>query len=62
MFQDIIAFLTENVEEIFVALFAIHAAALAIVQLTPTPKDDEIVAKVYRVIEVLAGLFSKKKV
>lgn len=57
---DIIAFLTENVEAIFVALFAIHAAALAVVNLTPTPKDDEIVAKAYKVIEALAGIFGKK--
>ena len=57
---DVIAFLTENVEEIFVALFAIHAAALAVVNLTPTPKDDEIVSKVYKVIEVLAGIFTRK--
>ena len=57
---DVIAFLTENVEEILVALFAIHAAALAVVNLTPTHKDDEIVSKVYKVIEVLAGIFTRK--
>lgn len=40
-------------------LFAIHAVALAIVNLTPTPKDDEIVAKYYRILEVLAGVVTK---
>ena len=45
--------------EIVTALFAVHAAAVAIVNLTPTPKDDEIVAKFYRLIEILAGIVSK---
>jgi hypothetical protein len=42
---------------------AIHGAALAIVNLTPTPKDNEalgsisaVAVKVYRVIELLAGI------
>lgn len=55
----VIGFLAANGTEILAALFAIHAAALAIVNLTPTPKDDEAVAKYYRVIEVIAGLVSK---
>ena len=29
---------------------AIHAAASAIVALTPTPKDDKIVARLYKLI------------
>lgn len=45
--------------EFVAALFAIHAAAVAVVNLTPTPKDDEIVAKFYRVIEILAGIVSR---
>lgn len=45
--------------EIVAALFAVHAAAVAIVNLTPTPKDDEVVAKFYRLIEILAGIVSK---
>ena len=45
--------------EIIAALFAIHAAAVAIVNLTPTPKDDEVVAKFYRLIEIMAGIVSK---
>lgn len=36
-------------------LLSAHALALAIVNLTPTPKDDEFVAKAYRFIEMLAG-------
>jgi hypothetical protein len=41
-------------------LLAGHALAVAIVNLTPTPKDDEFVAKAYTYIEMLAGLVSKK--
>ena len=48
----------------YVALaVAIHGLALVIVNLTPTPKDDEaltaaakIITKLYRAIEILAGL------
>jgi hypothetical protein len=45
--------------QIISALFAIHAAALAIVNLTPTPKDDAVVAKLYKVIEFAAGIMTK---
>lgn len=44
---------------------AAHALAVAIVNLTPTPKDDEAldnfsrtVVKVYRAIEILAGVIT----
>lgn len=57
--MEIIALLMAKLPEIVAALFAIHAAALAIVNLTPTPKDDAVVSKLYRVIEVLAGIVTK---
>ena len=44
---------------------AVHGAALAIVNLTPTPKDNEylgkysrMAVKLYRAIEILAGVVS----
>lgn len=40
-----------KLNEYFEAALAIHAACSAICALTPTPKDDEIVRKVYRLIE-----------
>lgn len=43
-------------------MLSVHAAALMIVNLTPTPKDDEIVGKAYRLIEMLAGLVNSSKV
>ena len=57
--MEIFAVLLAKAPEIIAALFAVHAAALAIVNLTPTPKDDAVVARAYRVIEILAGLVSK---
>lgn len=52
-------FITENWEEILAVLAALHGLAIAIVNLTPTPKDDEILAKIYRVVEILAGICTK---
>jgi len=40
-------------------LLAVHGVALIIVNLTPTPKDDEALAKYYKVVEVLAGFVTK---
>lgn len=57
--MEIIGLILSKLPEIVAALFAIHAAALAIVNLTPTPKDNEVVSKYYRVIEVLAGIVTK---
>lgn len=56
---NIINYIIENGPEILGVLFAIHAAAVAIVNLTPTPEDDKAVAKYYRVLEIIAGLVTK---
>lgn len=57
--MELISMFIDKAPEIVTALFAIHAAAVTIVNLTPTPKDDEVVAKYYRMIEILAGIVSK---
>lgn len=57
--MELFAVLLAKAPEIVSALFALHAAAVAIVNLTPTPKDDAVVAKFYRVIEVFAGIVTK---
>jgi hypothetical protein len=49
----------DHVQQLLVVLFAIHALALTIVNLTPTPKDDAAVAKFYRVLEILAGIVTR---
>lgn len=43
-------------QDVVDVLLLLHAAALVIVNITPTPKDDDIVSKVYRGIELLAGI------
>ena len=40
---------------------AIHAAASAICALTPTPADDKLVGKLYKVIEVLGLVIGRTK-
>lgn len=49
-----------DVGTVFDVLLATHALALAIVNLTETPKDNEVVEKVYKVIEFMAGIFTVK--
>lgn len=46
---------------------AIHGVALVVVNMTPTPKDNEaldnyskLVVKAYRAIEILAGIISPR--
>jgi hypothetical protein len=51
--------LLSHAQQLLAVLFAIHALALAIVNLTPTPKDDAAVAKLYRVLEILAGIITR---
>jgi len=51
--------LLTHLQQLMAILFAIHALALAIVNLTPTPKDDAVVAKYYRIIEILAGIVTR---
>ena len=48
---------------------AIHGAAVVVVNITPTPKDNEalgtiqrIAVKAYRAIELLAGIFNTHNV
>ncbi len=57
--SKVVDFLLSNWGEIVSVAGAIHLLALAVVNLTPTPKDDEIYAKVYKVIEKLAGIVTK---
>ena len=52
-------YLLNNWAEVAGIAGALHILALAIVNMTPTPKDDEIYGKVYKVIEMIAGIVSK---
>lgn len=59
--QEVISYIIENADSIIGAATAVVAAASAVCALTPTPKDDSIVAKVYKVIEWLALNVGKAK-
>lgn len=49
-----IDYIIDNKEELFAVVTTIIAAASAIAALTPTPKDDTIIGKAYRLIDWLA--------
>lgn len=51
-------FIFEHGAVIGQALLAAHGLAMLIVNLTPTPADDSVVAKFYKPIEWLAGLLT----
>lgn len=48
-----------HLQQLLVVLFAIHALALAVCNLTPTPRDNEVVDKYYRILEILAGIVTR---
>lgn len=56
-----IDYIKDNPEEILGALTAVVAAASAICALTPTPKDDTVVRKLYVIVEWLALNVGKAK-
>lgn len=49
-----------DIETILAALAAVHVLAVIVVNLTPTPKDNEWLGNAYKVIEGLAGILSTK--
>jgi hypothetical protein len=50
-----------NLNDYLEAALAIHAACSAITALTPTPKDDKLVRKLYRIIEIGALVIGRAK-
>jgi len=55
----LIAFVVAHWVDILAVGAALHALALVIVNLTPSKTDDEIYNKVYKVIELIAGIITK---
>ena len=51
----------ENKEALIGILTSVIAVASAIAALTPTPKDDTIVGKIYKVVDLLALNVGKAK-
>lgn len=61
--MPIISYLIDNRRELFEVVIAAHAVAMLVVNLTPTPKDNEavgaagaVIPKLYRALEMLAGI------
>jgi hypothetical protein len=57
--------MTERIGDYIALAIAIHGVAVVVVNLTPTPKDNEalgsytrLAVKAYRAIEILAGIIS----
>ena len=59
--KEIITYLVSNADDILLALSAVVAAASAIAALTPTPTDDSLVAKAYKIVDWLALNVGKAK-
>ena len=51
----------EKLQEYIEVVLAVHFAASAICALTPTKKDDEILGKIYKVLEFVALNIGKAK-
>lgn len=51
--------LLANAKSLVEILLAVHALAVLIVNLTPTQRDNEAVAKYYRIIEIFAGIITR---
>ena len=54
----IIRHLIDNHRELLEIAIAVHAVAALVVNLTPTPRDNEVVARCYRALEMLAGIIT----
>jgi hypothetical protein len=51
--------LLNNAKQLVEVLVAVHAVALLIVNMTPTKKDNDVVSKYYRIVEILAGIVTR---
>ena len=59
--MNIISWITEHSAELIAILTGVVTVASAVAALTPTPKDDTIVGKVYKVVDWLALNVGKAK-
>lgn len=55
-FQD-----ANNVRDVLAVLGAVYTISLFIVKLTPTPKDDEWLSKIYKIVHGVIGKLGVKK-
>jgi len=53
-------FIPISIDDVFTILGALHIIAAVIVNATPTPKDNEWLGKTYRVVEIFAGILTRR--
>ncbi len=53
-FIELLQFCLMHSSEFFEIVFAVVSVASLITALTPTPRDDEMVGRIYRIIEAVA--------
>jgi hypothetical protein len=58
---QVLTWITTHADQIIGALTSIVTGASAIAALTPTPKDDTFIGKIYKVIDFLALNIGKAK-
>lgn len=51
----------DKLNQYLTVALAIHAACSAICALTPTPADDKLVGKAYKIIEILGLVIGRAK-
>lgn len=59
--MDIINWCAENYDEMIVIALAICGLAAHITALTPTPKDDAVVSKILKVLDLFGGNYGRAK-
>ena len=52
--------LSENWGDLVTAFAALHVVALFVANLTPTPKDNALIGKIYSGVMLVAGLVTKE--
>lgn len=56
--SELFQYVIEHGTSIVEIVVGLHAVALVIVNLTPTPKDNEVLAAIYKPIEWMAGVLT----
>lgn len=59
--NQVIAFVQAHGQEILAGIGGLYLFLLTVVKLTPTPKDDEILDKIYQFVHRFTGAFGVKK-
>lgn len=59
--MELVTWIMAHGTELLLALLALHGLAKAIVILTPTPRDDDLLSSFYKGIEFAALLIGKAK-